>query len=351
MPAERLTYRALYTEATNSWVKPRGGQATTWLRNMKTLTAPLSKVGRYRLPGWDPRDHSNRWLDTLSEMAVCRDTSADSPLLQETASTTKDPRISPDDVTITNIPIQLDSPVLASCASLVLKTTSFVHLLCLLFEPDELVLYLISSDHAYSEIIWRKRIATHSARMLRLITHPDPRCTDGNAGLILAQQFHMTESPVISLFLFNCPTSTPFSAIQLLDVTVTSLPPCPLTSCSDTAHVASHRNYITSHSVGGDLISPSIGLSHAGDRQISRFEALNNVRDRMVIARLDRTNGRGRAGEIRQTARSEAWFFQHLEEHLDTMLEYGQGQHWVDGGQHEQPDEPSRKEIGQTDEE
>ncbi|KAA3673980.1 uncharacterized protein DEA37_0014953 [Paragonimus westermani] len=39
------------------------------------------------------------------------------------------------------------------------------------------------------------------------------------------------------------------------------------------------------------------------------------------------------------------------EEHLDTMLEYGQGQHWVDGGQHEQPDEPSRNEIGQTDEE
>ncbi|KAA3677106.1 uncharacterized protein DEA37_0002369 [Paragonimus westermani] len=38
-------------------------------------------------------------------------------------------------------------------------------------------------------------------------------------------------------------------------------------------------------------------------------------------------------------------------EHLDKMLEYGQGQHWVDGGQHEQPDEPSRNEIGQTDEE
>ncbi|KAA3677987.1 uncharacterized protein DEA37_0011504 [Paragonimus westermani] len=33
------------------------------------------------------------------------------------------------------------------------------------------------------------------------------------------------------------------------------------------------------------------------------------------------------------------------------MLEYGQGQHWVDGGQHEQPDEPSRNGIGQTDEE
>ncbi|KAA3680524.1 uncharacterized protein DEA37_0005677 [Paragonimus westermani] len=41
----------------------------------------------------------------------------------------------------------------------------------------------------------------------------------------------------------------------------------------------------------------------------------------------------------------------NTKEHLDTMLEYGQGQHWVDGGQHEQPDEPSRNEIGQTDEE
>ncbi|KAA3673243.1 uncharacterized protein DEA37_0011257 [Paragonimus westermani] len=72
MPAERLPYRTLYTKATNSWVKPRGGQATTWSRNMKTLTAPLSKVGRHRLPGWGPRDHSNRWLETLFEMAVCR---------------------------------------------------------------------------------------------------------------------------------------------------------------------------------------------------------------------------------------------------------------------------------------
>ncbi|KAA3671415.1 electron transfer flavoprotein alpha subunit, partial [Paragonimus westermani] len=69
MPAERLPYRALYTEGTSDWVKPRGGQATTWSGNMKTLTAPLSKVGRHRLPGWGPRDHSNRWLETLSEMA------------------------------------------------------------------------------------------------------------------------------------------------------------------------------------------------------------------------------------------------------------------------------------------
>ncbi|KAA3681792.1 uncharacterized protein DEA37_0013681 [Paragonimus westermani] len=70
MPAERLPYRALYTEATNSWVKLRDGQATAWSRNMKTLTAPLSKLGRHRLPGWGPRDQSNRWLETLSEMAI-----------------------------------------------------------------------------------------------------------------------------------------------------------------------------------------------------------------------------------------------------------------------------------------
>ncbi|KAA3677273.1 uncharacterized protein DEA37_0014771 [Paragonimus westermani] len=69
MPAERLPYRALYTEGTSDWVKPRGGQATTWSGNMKTMTAPLSKVGRHRLPGWGPRDHSNCWLQTLSEMA------------------------------------------------------------------------------------------------------------------------------------------------------------------------------------------------------------------------------------------------------------------------------------------
>ncbi|KAA3670735.1 uncharacterized protein DEA37_0014934, partial [Paragonimus westermani] len=69
MPAERLPYRALYTEATKSWVKTRGGQGTTWSRNTKTLTAPLSKVGRHCLPGWGPRDHSYRWLETLSEMA------------------------------------------------------------------------------------------------------------------------------------------------------------------------------------------------------------------------------------------------------------------------------------------
>ncbi|KAF8571891.1 hypothetical protein P879_01095 [Paragonimus westermani] len=195
-------------------------------------------------------------------------TNADSPLLQETATTTKDPRTSSDDVTITTIPIQLDSPVLASCASLVLKTTSFVHLLCLLFESDELVLYLISSDHAYSEIVWRKRIATHSARMLRLVTHPDPSCADGNAGVILAQQFHTTDSPVISLFLFNCPTSTPFSAVQLLDVTVTSLPPCPPTSCSDAAHVASHLFGSASDKQWLALFSPTC-LSYAV------FELLN----------------------------------------------------------------------------
>ncbi|KAA3678921.1 uncharacterized protein DEA37_0015229 [Paragonimus westermani] len=43
MPTERLPYRALYTEGTSDWVKPRGGQATAWSRNMKTLSAPLNK--------------------------------------------------------------------------------------------------------------------------------------------------------------------------------------------------------------------------------------------------------------------------------------------------------------------
>ncbi|KAA3678897.1 uncharacterized protein DEA37_0001480, partial [Paragonimus westermani] len=45
IPAERLPHRALYTEATNSWLKPRGGQAATWSRNMMiTLIVPLNKL-------------------------------------------------------------------------------------------------------------------------------------------------------------------------------------------------------------------------------------------------------------------------------------------------------------------
>ncbi|KAA3680533.1 uncharacterized protein DEA37_0014365 [Paragonimus westermani] len=55
--------------------------------------------------------------------------------------------------------------------------------------------------------------------------------------------------------------------------------------------------------------------------------------------------------EVRPDLRSKAFTRLATKEHLDTMLEYGQGQHWVDGGQHEQPDEPSRNGIGQTDEE
>jgi hypothetical protein len=72
MPVERLPHRALFIETTNGWKKPRGGQATTWSRNMKTLTAPLSRVDRCHLPGWGVRDQSNRWLETLSDMAACR---------------------------------------------------------------------------------------------------------------------------------------------------------------------------------------------------------------------------------------------------------------------------------------
>jgi hypothetical protein len=72
MPIERLPYRALFNTAADGWKKPRGGQAMTWSRAMKALTVSLSKTGRCRLPGWGPRDHPHRWLETLSDMAVCR---------------------------------------------------------------------------------------------------------------------------------------------------------------------------------------------------------------------------------------------------------------------------------------
>ncbi|VDP45618.1 unnamed protein product, partial [Schistosoma curassoni] len=54
------------------WKKARGGQTKTWHKFMKSLTSGLSHVRRCRLPGWDRRDDSNRWLETLNEMAQNR---------------------------------------------------------------------------------------------------------------------------------------------------------------------------------------------------------------------------------------------------------------------------------------
>jgi hypothetical protein len=72
MQRNRLPYRTIFAEPAPGWKKPTGGQHMTWLRNMKALTLPLSKIGRYRLPGWGPRDHPLSWLQTLSDIAACR---------------------------------------------------------------------------------------------------------------------------------------------------------------------------------------------------------------------------------------------------------------------------------------
>ena len=42
----------------------------TWLRNMKSLTEGLSRVGNVELAGREPRDSSRLWLETLSDMAL-----------------------------------------------------------------------------------------------------------------------------------------------------------------------------------------------------------------------------------------------------------------------------------------
>ena len=72
MHNDRLPARVAHAEAPPDWKKQVGGQSMTWLRGMKSLTLPLSRVGRYRLPGWGPRDNPTRWLRSLSDIASCR---------------------------------------------------------------------------------------------------------------------------------------------------------------------------------------------------------------------------------------------------------------------------------------
>ena len=45
----------------------------TWQREMKNATVGLSRVGMSRPPGWDPKDNSTRWLDTLEDMTMNRE--------------------------------------------------------------------------------------------------------------------------------------------------------------------------------------------------------------------------------------------------------------------------------------
>ena len=72
MSDDRLSRRALLTEPKSSWKRQSGGQHMTWQRNMKCLTEGLSRVGNVRLAGWEPRDPSPLWLETLSDMASSR---------------------------------------------------------------------------------------------------------------------------------------------------------------------------------------------------------------------------------------------------------------------------------------
>ena len=49
------------------WKKASGGK--TWSQSMKSLTIELGHVTRCGLPGWSRRNYSNRWLQTLYDMA------------------------------------------------------------------------------------------------------------------------------------------------------------------------------------------------------------------------------------------------------------------------------------------
>ncbi|CAH8504771.1 unnamed protein product [Schistosoma guineensis] len=68
----RLPRRAMFSGIGVDWKKARGGQTKTWHKFMKSLTSGLSHIGRCRLPGWGLRDDSNRWLETLNDMAPNR---------------------------------------------------------------------------------------------------------------------------------------------------------------------------------------------------------------------------------------------------------------------------------------
>lgn len=69
MHQNRLPKRALFALPGTGWVRKKGGQYLSWNRMMKNLTSSLASTGSVRLPGWGPRDKSNQWLETLSEMA------------------------------------------------------------------------------------------------------------------------------------------------------------------------------------------------------------------------------------------------------------------------------------------
>ncbi|KAH9592818.1 FUN14 domain-containing protein 1 [Schistosoma haematobium] len=69
IPNHRLSRRAIFYGVGVDWKKARSGQTKTWRKSIKSLTSGLSHVGRCTLPGWDLRNESNRWLETLNDMA------------------------------------------------------------------------------------------------------------------------------------------------------------------------------------------------------------------------------------------------------------------------------------------
>ena len=73
MEPHRLPHQALFSMPQTGWKRRPGGQQMTWQREMKNATVSLSRVGSSRLPGWDPKDNSTRWLDTLKDMAMNRE--------------------------------------------------------------------------------------------------------------------------------------------------------------------------------------------------------------------------------------------------------------------------------------
>ena len=69
MDEKHLTQKVMFVTRGSSWKKSRGGQQLTWQSNMKKIVKDLAVAEACRLPGWDRRDSSHRWLITLQDMA------------------------------------------------------------------------------------------------------------------------------------------------------------------------------------------------------------------------------------------------------------------------------------------
>ncbi|VDP41837.1 unnamed protein product [Schistosoma mattheei] len=72
MPNHHLPRCVMFSGVGIGREKASGGQTKTWHKSMKSLSTGLNHAGRSRLPGWDRRDDSNRWLDILNDMTQNR---------------------------------------------------------------------------------------------------------------------------------------------------------------------------------------------------------------------------------------------------------------------------------------